>query len=36
MILRWRTYGGPQIRHRGPEGVVALWREETHPPITGA
>ena len=31
MILRWRTYGGPQIPFAVQKASAALWREETHP-----
>lgn len=31
MILRWRTYGGPQIPIAVQKASAALWREETHP-----
>jgi N-succinyldiaminopimelate aminotransferase len=34
MILRWRTYGGPQIPFAVQKASAALWREETHPPVT--
>jgi N-succinyldiaminopimelate aminotransferase len=34
MILRWRTYGGPQIPFAVQKASAALWREETHPPQT--
>jgi aspartate/methionine/tyrosine aminotransferase len=34
MVLRWRTYGGPQIPHGVQKAAAALWREETHPPET--
>jgi aspartate/methionine/tyrosine aminotransferase len=34
MILRWRTYGGPQIPFAVQKASAALWREESHPPIT--
>jgi aspartate/methionine/tyrosine aminotransferase len=34
MILRWRTYGGPQIPFAVQKASAALWREETHPPLT--
>ena len=34
MILRWRTYGGPQIPFAVQKASAALWREETHPPRT--
>jgi len=33
MILRWRTYGGPQIPIAVQKASVALWRDEAHPPI---
>ena len=33
MILRWRTYGGPQIPFAVQKASAALWRDETHPPI---
>jgi N-succinyldiaminopimelate aminotransferase len=36
MILRWRTYGGPQIPIGVQKASAALWREETHPPQTRA
>jgi aspartate/methionine/tyrosine aminotransferase len=31
MMLRWRTYGGPQIPFAIQKASAALWREETHP-----
>ena len=31
MVLRWRTYGGPQIPLAVQKASAALWREETHP-----
>jgi len=31
MLLRWRTYGGPQIPFAIQKASAALWREETHP-----
>ncbi|HKV15487.1 MAG TPA: aminotransferase class I/II-fold pyridoxal phosphate-dependent enzyme, partial [Reyranella sp.] len=31
MVLRWRTYGGPQIPFAVQKAAAALWREETHP-----
>ncbi len=31
MVLRWRTYGGPQIPFAVQKASAALWREETHP-----
>ncbi|MBS0222274.1 MAG: aminotransferase class I/II-fold pyridoxal phosphate-dependent enzyme [Proteobacteria bacterium] len=31
MVLRWRTYGGPQIPFGVQKAAAALWREETHP-----
>jgi N-succinyldiaminopimelate aminotransferase len=34
MVLRWRTYGGPQIPFAVQKASAALWREETHPPQT--
>jgi aspartate/methionine/tyrosine aminotransferase len=34
MILRWRTYGGPQIPFAVQKASAALWREESHPPVT--
>jgi N-succinyldiaminopimelate aminotransferase len=34
MVLRWRTYGGPQIPFAVQKAAAALWNEETHPPIT--
>ncbi len=34
MILRWRTYGGPQIPIAVQKASVALWNEETHPVTT--
>jgi aspartate/methionine/tyrosine aminotransferase len=34
MILRWRTYGGPQIPLAVQKASAALWREETHPLAT--
>jgi len=34
MILRWRTYGGPQIPIAVQKASAALWREETHPVAT--
>ena len=34
MVLRWRTYGGPQIPIGVQKASAALWREETHPPLT--
>jgi N-succinyldiaminopimelate aminotransferase len=34
MILRWRTYGGPQIPIAIQKASAALWREETHPVAT--
>jgi aspartate/methionine/tyrosine aminotransferase len=34
MVLRWRTYGGPQIPFGVQKASAALWREETHPPLT--
>ena len=34
MILRWRTYGGPQIPFAVQKASAALWREESHPPQT--
>jgi N-succinyldiaminopimelate aminotransferase len=34
MILRWRTYGGPQIPIAVQKASVALWRDEAHPPVT--
>ncbi len=34
MILRWRTYGGPQIPIAVQKASVALWRDEMHPPVT--
>ena len=36
MILRWRTYGGPQIPIAVQKASVALWNEETHPVTTRA
>ncbi len=36
MILRWRTYGGPQIPFAVQKASAALWREETHPLETRA
>ena len=34
MMLRWRTYGGPQIPFAVQKASAALWREETHPLAT--
>ena len=34
MILRWRTYGGPQIPIAVQKASAALWRDEAHPPVT--
>ncbi|MCF8531672.1 MAG: aminotransferase class I/II-fold pyridoxal phosphate-dependent enzyme [Reyranella sp.] len=34
MMLRWRTYGGPQIPFAVQKASAALWREETHPIAT--
>ena len=34
MVLRWRTYGGPQIPFGVQKASAALWREETHPLAT--
>jgi N-succinyldiaminopimelate aminotransferase len=34
MVLRWRTYGGPQIPFGVQKASAALWNEETHPPVT--
>ena len=34
MVLRWRTYGGPQIPFAVQKASAALWREETHPLVT--
>jgi aspartate/methionine/tyrosine aminotransferase len=34
MVLRWRTYGGPQIPFAVQKAAAALWREETHPLAT--
>ena len=34
MMLRWRTYGGPQIPFAVQKASAALWREETHPVAT--
>jgi len=34
MVLRWRTYGGPQIPFAVQKAAAALWREETHPIAT--
>lgn len=34
MMLRWRTYGGPQIPIAVQKASAALWREETHPVAT--
>ncbi len=31
MVLRWRSYGGPQIPFAVQKASAALWREETHP-----
>ena len=31
MMLRWRSYGGPQIPFAVQKASAALWREETHP-----
>ena len=31
MVLRWRTYGGPQIPFAVQKASAALWREEAHP-----
>ncbi len=31
MILRWRTYGGPQIPIAVQKASAALWRDEAHP-----
>jgi aspartate/methionine/tyrosine aminotransferase len=36
MILRWRTYGGPQIPIAVQKASAALWRDEVHPPQTRA
>ena len=36
MVLRWRTYGGPQIPFAVQKAAAALWREETHPLTTRA
>jgi aspartate/methionine/tyrosine aminotransferase len=36
MVLRWRTYGGPQIPFAVQKAAAALWREETHPLETRA
>jgi aspartate/methionine/tyrosine aminotransferase len=36
MMLRWRTYGGPQIPFAVQKASAALWREETHPVETRA
>ena len=33
-MLRWRTYGGPQIPFAVQKASAALWREETHPLAT--
>ncbi|MCW5735459.1 MAG: aminotransferase class I/II-fold pyridoxal phosphate-dependent enzyme [Enhydrobacter sp.] len=34
MVLRWRTYGGPQIPFAVQKASAALWREEIHPLAT--
>jgi len=34
MVLRWRTYGGPQIPFAVQKAAAALWREESHPLAT--
>lgn len=34
MVLRWRTYGGPQIPFAVQKAAAALWNEETHPVTT--
>ena len=34
MVLRWRTYGGPQIPFAVQKAAAALWNEETHPLAT--
>jgi aspartate/methionine/tyrosine aminotransferase len=34
MVLRWRTYGGPQIPFAVQKAAAALWNEETHPLTT--
>jgi N-succinyldiaminopimelate aminotransferase len=31
MVLRWRTYGGPQIPIAVQKASVALWNDEKHP-----
>lgn len=31
MLLRWRTYGGPQIPFAVQKASAALWRDEAHP-----
>ena len=31
MMLRWRSYGGPQIPFAVQKASAALWSEETHP-----
>lgn len=31
MMLRWRSYGGPQIPFAVQKASAALWREERHP-----
>ena len=31
MMLRWRSYGGPQIPFAVQRASAALWSEETHP-----
>jgi aspartate/methionine/tyrosine aminotransferase len=36
MVLRWRTYGGPQIPFAVQKASAALWQEETHPLQTRA
>jgi aspartate/methionine/tyrosine aminotransferase len=36
MVLRWRTYGGPQIPIGVQKASVALWNEEKHPLETRA
>jgi len=36
MVLRWRTYGGPQIPFAVQKASAALWQEETHPLETRA
>ena len=36
MVLRWRTYGGPQIPFGVQKASAALWRDEAHPIETRA